>query len=154
MSSAHRIPLHLPRRVGAILATVAAGTALAVAGAPSASAAPAADHSHDPIGAVTATKAVTGGLQFTGWAADPDALTGNVTLIGLVDGRLKSTAVTAVANAKVRTKHHTGPTPGFVLTVPVDTTAPHTVCVGARNVAAGYHTALTCAVTPLGTRQS
>jgi len=154
MSSADRNPLHFPRRVGAFLATVAAGAALAVVAAPAASAAPAADHSHDPIGAVTATKVVTGGLQFTGWAADPDALTGNVGLIGLVDGRRKATGVTSLANATVRSKYHTGPTPGFTLTVPVDTTAPHTVCVAVRNVAAGYHTMLTCKVTPLGTKLS
>ena len=155
MSSAHRVFLHLPRRVGTfVVASLAAGAALIVAGAPAASAATPGDHSHDPIGAAAAPKAVTGGLQYTGWAADPDALTGNLTVIALVDGRLKASVTTSVANPTVQAKYHTGPTPGFALSVPVDTTAPHTVCVAARNVAAGYHTVLRCTVTPLGTKLS
>jgi hypothetical protein len=152
MSSAHRLSLHFARRVGAFLAAAAAGTALAVAAAPAASASAPADHSHDPIGAVTATRAVPGGLQFTGWAADPDALSGNVTALGLVDGRGHGSADTSIANATVQAKYHTGPTPGFVLTVPVDTKTPHTVCVVVRNVGDGYHSVLKCLVTPLGTK--
>ena len=49
--SAHRVFLHLPRRVGTfVVASLAAGAALIVAGAPAASAATPGDHSHDPSG--------------------------------------------------------------------------------------------------------
>jgi cell wall-associated NlpC family hydrolase len=44
----------------------------------------------------------------------------------------------------------TGPTPGFALTVPLDS-LPHIVCVVARDIAAGLDTVLTCVPTPLGT---
>lgn len=107
---------------------------------------------HDPIGAVSSIKAVATGLAVTGWAADPDSLGSNVTVAGLVDGRIRAvSAHTSVANATVRAKYHTGPTPGFAITVPV-AAGPHTVCIVARNIGAGLEVALKCVVTPLGTK--
>jgi cell wall-associated NlpC family hydrolase len=105
----------------------------------------------DPIGSVTSVKAVTGGLLFTGWAADPDALTTNVTVGAIVDGYTSAvTAQTSIANATVTTKYHTGPTPGFTLTVPI-ATGSHTACLVVRNIGGGLPTLLKCVATPLGT---
>jgi cell wall-associated NlpC family hydrolase len=106
---------------------------------------------HDPFGAVRAVKSVTDGIRFTGWAADPDALTTNVTVGLLLDGRKwVASAPTSVANATVSTKYKTGPTPGFSITAPVDA-EPHTLCAVARNIDAGLDTVLKCVPTPLGT---
>jgi len=151
MSSDRPALSHFHRRVAATFAGTALLASLAVAVAPAASAA--VDHAGDPIGAVTSVKAVSGGLLMTGWAADPDALTSNVTVLAIRDGwGIGVSALTSVANATIQAKYHTGPTPGFGLTVPVDTTMPHTVCVAVRNVGAGYHRSLRCVVTPLGTK--
>src|SRR5919197_1740820 len=65
---------------------------------------------HDPFGAVRAVKSVTDGIRFTGWAADPDALTTNVTVGLLLDGRKwVASAPTSVANATVSNTYKTGP---------------------------------------------
>jgi cell wall-associated NlpC family hydrolase len=109
------------------------------------------DHSHDPVFSVTSTKAVAGGVLFTGWAFDPDARTTNATVVSTRDGYgAGAVTTTSLPNATVTSKYHTGPTPGFALTVPVDTTRPHTVCVTARNEGTGYHPAPRCVTTPLG----
>jgi len=150
MRSDHRLPLHFRRRVATFLTAALALTATALATAPGAAAD--IDHSHDPIGAVTAVKAVPGGVQFTGWAADPDALTSNAALGGIRDGFPRVNGTTTLPNATVQAKYHTGPTPGFSVVVPVDVTTTHTVCLIVRNVGAGYHVVLRCVVTPLGTR--
>src|SRR4051794_40227967 len=69
---------------------------------------------HVPIGAVTSTTAIAGGLRFTGWAAAPDALTTNDTVAVIVDGRTRTASLTtSVANSTVATRYGTGPTPGF-----------------------------------------
>jgi NlpC/P60 family protein len=142
---------HFRRRVAAAFVGTALLAGLAVAVAPPASAA--VDHSGDPIGAVTSVKAVAGGLLMTGWAADPSAPTSNASVLVVRDGwGTGQSAATSLANPTVRAKYHTGPTPGFSLTIPVDTTRPHTVCLAVRNVGAGYHRALRCVVTPLGTK--
>jgi cell wall-associated NlpC family hydrolase len=150
MSSIRPALSHVRRRVAALVAGSAAVLAVGVAvSGPAAAAAPG---PHDPFGSVSSVQAVTGGLLFKGWAADPDALTSNVDLVATVDGRgIGFEAPTSLANATVRTKYHTGPTPGFAATVPVDPTQTHTVCLAVRNVLAGYHTVLKCVVTPLTT---
>jgi cell wall-associated NlpC family hydrolase len=105
---------------------------------------------HDPIGAVSAVRAATGGFTFTGWAADPDALTSNAGVFVIVDGRTRAGAgTTSIANSTVQAKYHTGPTPSFALTVPVDA-QPHILCLVAGNVGKGLSTVLKCVPTPLG----
>jgi cell wall-associated NlpC family hydrolase len=135
-------------------AAVAAGVGAAVLGlaAPAAHANP--PGPHDPIGAVSSVRAVTGGLQFTGWAADPDALTSNLTVAVIVDGRtVAASAPTSLANATVTTKYHTGPTPGFSIVAPV-ATGTHTACLAANSLGAGMATVLKCVTSPLGTTLS
>ncbi len=152
--NAKRLALpHVSRRVAVFLSVAATGLASAslltapVAGALTA-------RPHDPIGAVTSVKNVTGGLLATGWAVDPDAPTANATVAAVVDGRYRvASGPTAVANPTVQTKYHTGPTPGFAMTIPVPTGA-HTVCIVARNSGPGLEIALKCLVTPLGTKLS
>jgi hypothetical protein len=107
---------------------------------------------HDPIGAVPSVKAVTNGIRFTGWAADPDALTTDLTVGLLLDGRTWiAAAPTSIANATVATKYGTGPTPGYSITGALGTKA-HTVCAVARNIGRGLDRVLKCVATPLGTR--
>jgi cell wall-associated NlpC family hydrolase len=106
---------------------------------------------HDPIGAVTSVKAVPGGIQFTGWAADPDALQSNDTVFVIVDGRSRvASTTTSVPNATVQAKYGTGPTPGFTLLAPIDNTQSHTACLVAGNIGSGMSTLLSCVPTPLG----
>ncbi|HZC72038.1 MAG TPA: NlpC/P60 family protein [Jatrophihabitans sp.] len=105
---------------------------------------------HDPIGAVRSVKAVSGDIRFTGWAADPDALTTNVRVGLLLDGRRWLTsALTSVPNDTISAKFGTGPTPGFSLTASVNTD-PHTLCAVARDIGQGLDTVLKCVPTPLG----
>jgi hypothetical protein len=105
---------------------------------------------HDTIGSVSSVKAAPAGVTFAGWAADPDALTSNVNVFVVLDGRTRiGTVATSIANPTVQTKYHTGATPGFTITVPVDT-QPHTLCVVAANLGPGLATILKCVPTPLG----
>jgi cell wall-associated NlpC family hydrolase len=151
MSSVRSVLPQLRRRVAAGVAAAGSLFGVAVVAAPAARA-DAAPGPHDPRGSVSAVKAVPGGLQFTGWAYDPDTLTANVDVVAIVDGRgINFEAPTSLPNATVQKKYRTGPTPGFQATVPVDTTKAHTVCLAVRNAGAGYHTNLKCVVTPLGT---
>ena len=145
--------MRLRRTVARRLALLAGGALVVALGAvPAAPAAANPAGPHDAIGAVSSVKAATGGLAVTGWASDPDALTTNATVFALVDGtRRVATAVTSVANPTVQSKYHTGPTPGFSMTVPLDT-APHTVCIVAGNRGSGLSTLLKCVPTPLGSK--
>lgn len=105
---------------------------------------------HNPIGKLRSLTATSTGLQVTGWAADPDALSSNVTVFGIVDGSHHTPAVTTSRHdAKARARHGTGPTPGFALSVPVPA-GNHTVCLVARNLGAGMSSLLRCVPTPLG----
>jgi hypothetical protein len=147
LSLASRRRGRLPRRLVGCCALLAMLAVAVSAGDASASTA----RPHDPIGAVTGVTAVTGGVRFTGWAADPDALTTNATVAVIVDGRTKAASVlTSVANSTITTKYGTGPTPGFTITALLDT-APHTACVVVRNVLSGLDAVLKCVATPLGT---
>jgi hypothetical protein len=148
LSYANRRRGRLPRRVaGSCVALVALTLAVAAASASASTARP-----HDPIGAVTGVATVAGGLRFTGWAADPDALTTNATVDVIVDGTVRAAEVlTSVANPTIASKYGTGPTPGFTITAMLDT-ALHTACVVARNVGTGLDTVLKCVATPLGTK--
>lgn len=144
----------IPRRLMAATAAVALGgtafVAFALAGATAAANPPLPD---DPVGNVGRVSATTGGLELVGWAADPDALTTDVLMVGVVDGRIVTQSRTDVARPRIAKQHHTGPTPGFDVTVPVGS-GHHTVCLAARNIAAGLTNVLTCVATPLGTQLS
>jgi cell wall-associated NlpC family hydrolase len=136
------------RRAAALLAATGGATALlAVAVAGPAGANP--PGPHDPIGAVTAVTAVSGGLRFAGWAADPDALRSNDTVKVIVDGHSTTgSATTTLADAAVTKKYRTGRTPGFAVTGRVAAGA-HTVCAVASDIGAGLYTVLKCVTTPL-----
>lgn len=111
---------------------------------------------HDPTGAVESVAATaTGGIQFTGWAYDPDEPAANLLVRVLIDGQTWTTsAPTSIARPDIVLKHATGPTPGFTIASPVDPAVPHTACVVATNLDSGLDTVLRCVVTPLGTKLS
>jgi cell wall-associated NlpC family hydrolase len=105
---------------------------------------------NDPIGRIDSATAARGGqIRLQGWAADPD--TGrNAAVAALVDGAKLAVVRTSVVRPKITTRHHTGPTPGFDLTVSVPTSGVHTVCVAATNMGPGLTRVLGCVATPLG----
>lgn len=106
--------------------------------------------SHDTFGAVSTPVAIAGALRFSGWAADPDALTSNVLVAAVVDGhRTTPWTATSVASPIIRARYHTGPTPGFVVSTAI-ASGPHTVCIAAHNIGYGSTTLLTCHALPLG----
>lgn len=137
------------RAAVALVSTLAAGLALAAVTAPPAGAKPVG--AHDPIGGVSSLKAVTGGAQVTGWAADPDSLKTNLTVYGVVDSHLVVSARTSLANRTATTKYRTGPTPGFRLIVPVPA-GRHTLCLVGRDIGTGLNRVYRCVATPLGTK--
>lgn len=144
-----------PRRASRTFAAIATG-ALIAAGAATLATAPSAAASNvmpdDPIGVVSSVSAAADGVQMTGWAADPDSLTTNVTVVGYVDGHRTADATpTNISRPRIAAKHHTGPTPGFSLDVPVPATGHHTACLVVRNLGAGMDGVLQCVATPLGT---
>jgi cell wall-associated NlpC family hydrolase len=140
------------RRVPAVLAALAVTAALSTAlTEPAAAATPG---PHDPFGSVASVAAIVDGLAFTGWAADPDALSSNDSIAVIVDGRKTSaSARTSLANKSVSAKYKTGPTPGFTISTAVPSGA-HTVCVVARTIGTGLDTVLKCVTTPLSTKLS
>lgn len=108
---------------------------------------------NDPIGKVWSVAASSDGVEMVGWAADPNALTSNVTVVGYVDGRrTAATTVTDIRHPRVAAKYHTGPTPGFELDIPVPATGHHTACLVVRGIGAGMDGVLRCAATPVGTK--
>lgn len=140
-----------PRRTLAGVAglAVAASAVVVAAFAPPA----AADNvmPHDPIGAVRSVTASSDGIQLSGWAADPDERSSNVTVVGLVDGRATAAQqVTDERRPRITAHRGTGPTPGFTLDVPVGA-GEHTVCLVARTIGGGMDSVLRCVATPLGT---
>jgi hypothetical protein len=137
------------RRRALLGVAVLCAVATTLLGAPSARAAAA--RPHDPIGRVTAVKSVPDGVEFLGWAADPDELTRNATVAVVVDGRRwAGSQQTSIAKPTVTASYGTGDTPGFDITATVDA-LPHIVCLVARNVDAGLDVVLKCVPTPLGT---
>jgi cell wall-associated NlpC family hydrolase len=134
-----------------VLALLGLAVAALVTSNPVGAATPAASPTaHNPIGQVQKITAVTGGLNVTGWAADPDALASNLVISAVVDGRATASATTSLQLPSITAKYHTGRTPGFAITIPVPA-GPHTVCVGARNLSHGISTVLKCVAVPLGT---
>jgi cell wall-associated NlpC family hydrolase len=137
----------LPRFVAAAL-TAAAALAASVAVATPAHAKNPAGPS-DPIGAVESIANDSGTFTVTGWAADPDALTTNATVIAVIDGHMRNRVVTSIARPNIAKQHDTGPTPGFSLTVSPGTDL-HTVCIAVANIGAGMPTVLRCFTSPRG----
>ncbi|MCU1655867.1 MAG: hypothetical protein JWO57_523 [Pseudonocardiales bacterium] len=144
------------RRVGRV-GTAATACAAAVAGLVLAASPARANPPgpHDPIGHLDSlVSPAAGQLRAGGWAADPDAITRPVTVLGLVDGRVVASAVTAGRRPDVVRLIHTGPTPGFSLILPVPASGTHTACIAVRNVGGGTDRVLGCVATPLGTALS
>jgi cell wall-associated NlpC family hydrolase len=107
---------------------------------------------HDPIGAVEKiVRNADQSLRFTGWAADPDLLTANAVVQVVIDGRVVRGVPTTIARPLITSRQHTGPTPGFDLTVLGARTGTHTVCVAVRNLGVGVARVLRCVATPAGT---
>ncbi len=109
---------------------------------------------HDPIGVLETVTANRGGsYTLSGWAADPDALTSNATVLVLVDGQRRGSVVTSVARPRIVNRHHTGATPGFETTVSPGS-GLHSVCVAVANALKGMPVVLRCFTTPLGSSVS
>ncbi len=138
----------LARPLGTAAAVAAMLAGLVVAVAPNATAAvPSA--AHNPMGGLSAKKATATGLTLRGWAVDPDSPTANASVFALVDGVTRAAQTTSVPYARITKTYHAGPTPGFVMNVPVPS-GKHTVCVAARNSGPGTNMIFTCLATPLG----
>jgi cell wall-associated NlpC family hydrolase len=128
-----------------VISTLVAGTLTAAPARANNPAGP-----HDPIGVLESVVANGGGsYTLSGWAADPDALTSNATVLVLVDGQKRGSVVTNVARPRIVNKRHTGPTPGFTTTV-TPGSGVHSVCVAVANALQGLPTVLRCVTTPLG----
>lgn len=108
----------------------------------------------DPIGSLEHVVAGPDGTtHLQGWAADPDT-TANVSVLGLVDGRIVASTVTSLARPTLARRQHTGPTPGFDLSMTVPATGVHVVCAAVSNVGPGISQVIGCGVTPVGARLS
>jgi cell wall-associated NlpC family hydrolase len=106
---------------------------------------------HDPIGAVESIAVnPDGSVSARGWAADPDTLSANSTVIAVVDGRQRMGVRTSIARPVLARRYHTGPTPGFAITVPSYGSGTHTVCIAVVNSGVGVARVLRCVVTPSG----
>ncbi len=152
MSTARRRLRSAVSRLTSLVVPVAVLVAVvATSGSAAAAAGP-----NDPVGAVESVAASsTTGVQFNGWAADPDALSSNVRVAGYVDGNWASGVATTIARPWIAVHRHTSPTPGFALVVPVPHDGRlHTACVAVGNIGAGLATVLRCVATPLGTALS
>ncbi|HEY7007343.1 MAG TPA: NlpC/P60 family protein [Jatrophihabitantaceae bacterium] len=133
----------------AAVTSVALAATLAVV-APAAQANPPA--AHDPRGRLWYATAAPGGkVRLQGWATDPDT-TRNLTVVVLRDGRWAAQAATSVPHPTIAARRHSGPTPGFDITVAAPVSGVHTLCVAAQNVGSGITRVLGCVTTPLGTR--
>lgn len=141
-------PTRFRRRTVVSIATL--GLLAGVVLVPSQEAGAASVTAHDPIGAISKVTAVTRGITMTGWAADPDARTSNVTVAALLDGKKTVTSVrTARVFTKATKKYHLGRTPGFSITARVPS-GKHLLCLVVRNVRSGVDSLRKCVATPLG----
>jgi hypothetical protein len=102
---------------------------------------------HNPIGHLdSAIDAGQSRIAVSGWAADPDALTAQMTILLMVDGAPAAYVVTDVRRPDVTAAVGAGPLAGFTgsLLVPAGS---HQVCFSARNIGAGISVSLGCANT-------
>jgi cell wall-associated NlpC family hydrolase len=150
----------LARRAAA-LAAVAGSVALGVltVAAPSASAGTP-PQPHDPIGATRSIAAVPvdrgagASIMAKGWAGDPDALSRNVRVYAVQDGKhVVASTRTDVAMPAVTKARGLGATPGFALTIPV-ASGTHTICIVVHSLDRGVDKVMKCVATPLGTKLS
>ncbi|HET6209142.1 MAG TPA: hypothetical protein VFD94_02105, partial [Jatrophihabitans sp.] len=103
-----------------------------------------ADAGHDPFGHLDQAVPVgQTGIQATGWAADPDALSQPLTISLTVDGAAAGQVVTALPRPDATAARGTGPAAGFTTTVPA-VPGPHRVCASAGNVNLGADGTLGC----------
>ena len=138
----------LPRFVAAALTAAAALAASVALAAPAHASNPAGPG--DPIGAVESVANNTDGtFTATGWAADPDMLTSNATVVAVIDGHMRNRVTTSIARPGIAKQHATGPTPGFSITVSPGT-GTHSVCIAVVNRGPGISTVLRCFTSPLG----
>src|SRR6476660_7276239 len=87
-------PRRLPRFLAAALTVTAALAATVAVAAPAHAKNPAGPS--DPIGAVESiAKNTDGTFTVTGWAADPDTLSTNATVVAVIDGRMRNRVVTS-----------------------------------------------------------
>jgi hypothetical protein len=123
------------------LAALLAGAGFGLAGSASAMTV----SGHNPVGFLDATfDAGQSSIGFSGWAADPDALSQPLTLLVTIDGAPATYLVTNVNRRDVTAAIGAGPQAGFAGTLVVPA-ASHRLCVGARNVGAGVSVWLGCA---------
>lgn len=138
----------LPRFLAAALTATAALAATVAVAAPAHAGNP--PGPSDPIGAVESLATNPDGtFTATGWAADPDVLSSNATVVAVIDGRMRNRVVTSIARPSIARKHGTGPTPGYSITVSPGT-GTHTVCIAVLNVGPGLPTVLRCFASPQG----
>lgn len=134
------------RTVSRRLAVLPAAALLAGVGFGLAAPAPAATVSgHNPVGHLDAAfDAGRSSLEVSGWTADPDALSQQLTVLVTVDGGPAGYLVTNVHRPDVTAAVGAGPLAGFdgSFVVPAGS---HQVCVAARNVAAGASVYFGCA---------
>jgi cell wall-associated NlpC family hydrolase len=161
ITPARRPRAERPGRRVAALAAVAGSVALGVLtiAVPSASAGTP-PQPHDPIGstrsvvAVPVDRGASASILAKGWAGDPDALTRNVRVYAVQDGKhVIASTRTNVAMPSVSKTKGLGATPGFALTIPVSS-GSHTVCIMVHSLDRGVDKVMKCVATPLGTKLS
>jgi cell wall-associated NlpC family hydrolase len=97
-----------------------------------------------PFGYLDTATASGSTVTVTGWAADPDSLSLPLKITATRDGvAAVLTSATVVARPDVVYARHTGPKPGYALTMTL-TNGSHRVCTTATNVGVGVNKLLGC----------
>lgn len=97
-----------------------------------------------PFGYLDTATASGNTVTLTGWAADPDSLAQPLKITATRDGvAAVLTSATVVARPDVAYARHTGPKPGYSLTITLANGA-HRVCTTATNLAVGVDKLLGC----------
>jgi hypothetical protein len=138
-----RRPTRLRRSVAALAVAITAAALGVMAGprvlGPATAAAPAGS----PVGAAERMDVLPGGMRFVGWALDPNTAA-PISVYVTVDGVKVSSELADGARADIAKSHPSaGPNHGFTTTTSISEGA-HTICVWAKNVAAGADTKLRC----------
>ena len=97
-----------------------------------------------PFGALDSATASGNTVTLTGWAADPDDLSQPLKIAAGHDGSAATvTSALAMARPDVAQSWHTGPKPGYSLTISL-TNGAHLVCTAAGNLGIGTNKQLGC----------